>query len=246
MSERAGTARLWPGRRVPPADEPGGSPGAPQALDQLLSDVRDEERNNLGRWLHDDLGQLLVGAQLRLARLERGVAGDASVQPSLRQISDLVDEALVKSRSLIQELMAPLGSDPSVDVELELEELTARMAGMYGIACRFDSDSEPKPTSREVATALVRATQELLCNVVKHSEATTATVQVVRDGDSVRVTVSDDGIGFQRRRPQRACFGLAIVHERLDEVGGDVAKYPGRRSGARIVLTAPLSEGDPW
>ena len=93
-----------------------------------------------------------------------------------------------------------------------------------------------------------RAVQELLINVVKHSQAGTAKITVKRDEDRVRIAVGDDGVGFDSAGidfgvAERAGFGLFSIRERLNHLGGhlEIDSRPGQ--GVKVTLVAPLQHG---
>jgi signal transduction histidine kinase len=114
-----------------------------------------------------------------------------------------------------------------------------------GIGVEFTDDEQPKPLKQDVAVLCYRVVQELLTNVVKHAHARNVRVSVARDGDQVRLTVADDGIGFT---PEEISpngegargFGLSSVTERLHHLDGDlkVESTPGQ--GTRVTVTVPL------
>ncbi len=205
-----------------------------------LSRVEDLERQRIARDLHDDLGQALVSAQLRLSDLEER-DGDEDKAQALSEVRLLISEAIKSSRTVTFELMAPVM--PELGIEAELQHLASRLNEMHGVPCRLDIDAEPKPLSTEVAVTVLRVVREILLNITKHSRAGKASLSVVRVGDEIRVTVSDDGIGFlpsPRSEPERVGFGLLIIGERLAEIGGtlQIDSEPG--SGTRVIVTAPL------
>ena len=216
-------------------------------------EARDSERSHLARWLHDELAQLLVGVQMQLALLPH--PDDEAHAGSIHQIDELVAQALTLSRLFIAELMGSDASDTRQDVvprnsivpELPLEyslEQELHMMKAHGIATSFQSDGGPQPTNPEVTAALIRATRELLVNVRKHSQAETVTIAVTRHGESIRVTVSDTGIGFDQDALAGSVghrFGLVIVRERLAEVGGAIEIVSARSAGTLVTMEAPLS-----
>ncbi len=211
-----------------------------RAMALELSRAQDEERIRIAHGLHDDLGQALAAVQIRLAEIEASTSEKAR-SALVQATSQLVNDAVDSVRTLTFELMAPVM--PEIGVDGELERLATRLTERYDIPCRFDSDSEPTPLSPEVAITVLRVGRELMHNIAKHSQAEKATVVVARAGDQLRLTVSDDGIGFQAKEPvapERVGFGLLIVQERLAEIGGDFEVGPGPDGGTRIVVTAPL------
>jgi signal transduction histidine kinase len=205
-----------------------------------LSQAEDEERARIAHGLHDDLGQILVAVQMRLAECER-VDTEEAKRTILREVSGLVAQAIESSRSLTFELMAPLMAEAGI--EAELKQFAARAPVRLGIRCNYDSDSNPKPISTEVAAAVLRVVRELLENVRKHARTDSASVSVYRTGNRIHVSVSDDGIGFEPTppsAPERMGFGLLVVRERLAAIGGDIVIDSAPGSGTRALVTAPL------
>jgi len=159
-------------------------------------------------------------------------------------VGELIAQALQATRSLTFELSPPvlyeLGFEPAV------EWLTERMQEEHDLNLTFRDDGKPKPLDHELSVVLFKAVRELLHNVVKHSRARQAEVHISRRGDSIRVRIKDDGVGFEpeqghRRRPD-AGFGLFNIRERIQHFGGHVVvrSKPGR--GTRVTLVAPLRE----
>jgi len=84
--------------------------------------------------------------------------------------------------------------------------------------------------------------RELLMNIVKHAEAQTATVSIWRDDDELRVSVEDDGVGFDTSEMEKRTrgFGLFSMRQRLTEFGGQVEVESKHGYGTRVTLVAPL------
>ncbi|HQA89845.1 MAG TPA: ATP-binding protein, partial [Sedimentisphaerales bacterium] len=131
-------------------------------------------------------------------------------------------------------------------LEAALEELLEdKLRGEHHIQYRFSDDHAPKPLSQDVLVLLFQSVRELLINVIKHAQAHEVTLDIRRQIDCIRVTVADDGTGFDvdevLSSPSRGrSVGLFNIRERLDYIGGtlDINSEPGR--GSRFVLVAPL------
>ncbi len=244
-SSRVASDGTGPTTGAPPCDsthlaELGAYRTALSAMAVKLSRAVDDERTRIARGLHDDLGQTLVAAQLRLAEL-KGAGVDPHVRTAIQQVSDLVGEAVTSSRSLTFELMTPLM--PELGIDHELRHLTSRIAERHNIEGHFETDGLPKPVGREEAEALLRSVRELLINVGKHAQARTAWVSIARRDRYAEARVRDDGIGFDTLRLSGvppSGFGLLIVQERLRELDGQFAITSSHGSGTEIVLSVPL------
>lgn len=209
-----------------------------QSLAAELSLSEERERRRIATDLHDRIGQSLAFARLKLAGLSREHA-------ELKPVQDLVEQAIVDTRSLTFELSPPvlyeLGLVPA------LEWLTRKIHQEHGIETRFHDDGQPKPLHENFRVVLFQAVRELLVNVVKHAQATHAQVLLRRDGDALRIIIEDDGIGFEvsKSRSEAArSFGLFNVRERVEYLGGRVKIRSESRCGTRITLIAPLNVGN--
>jgi len=211
-----------------------------RALVSDLEAAEDRERRQIVRDLHDDLGQTLAAAQVRLASLCSDPREDVSIPA--KAVAALIDQANVSTRSLAAQLapavLYELGLTPA------LEWLGEEVGRTFGLEVTVYDDGRPKPLSQEVRAILFRGVRELVINVAKHARTDSATIELDRKDDQIAVRVSDAGVGYdpvaEAAMPRRG-LGLASVRERLSFIGGnlEVQSIPG--DGTVAVLTAPLS-----
>jgi PAS domain S-box-containing protein len=207
-----------------------------------LSVTEERERRRLATDLHDSIGQTLAMCKLKLSEL-RSQAPSNVLADDCDYISTLLDQAIQGTRSLTFELSPPVLYE--LGLEAALESLVERMQQVNGIPINFSGDGGSKPLSEDTAVLCFRAVQELLVNVVKHARAQKIEVSTGRDRGRIRVTVADDGIGFDTsesvsRKGGKRGFGLFSIKERLQHLGGSlkVDSKPGQ--GTRVTLSAPL------
>ena len=207
-----------------------------------LEAAENRERRQIARDLHDDLGQTLAAARIRLAVLRNDAC--AAVRATANEVDALIDSANRSTRSLATQLA------PAVLYELglcpALEWLGEEIDRIFGLKVMFVDDGCPKPLSQEARSILYRATRELLINVAKHARTDAAVVETLREGERIVVSVSDAGIGFDPARvsaaPQRGHgLGLVSVRERLSFIGGTAAVRSVPGDGTVAVLSAPLA-----
>ncbi|MBM3135705.1 MAG: GAF domain-containing sensor histidine kinase [Chloroflexi bacterium] len=203
-----------------------------------------EERDRLARELHDYLAQALS-----YLNLEASVTDDllskgqiAQAQASLREMKKIAQETYTDVREAIFSLRAAVsGLLPT------LRDYLDEYRTHYGVDARLVVDSEDAAQfSPDVDIQLLRIIQEALTNVRKHAQASHVWVRFAQDGDWARITVKDDGRGFdpaQLTGEGRPYFGLQIMRERAEGVGGslELTSRPGQ--GTRVVLRVPLTPG---
>jgi PAS domain S-box-containing protein len=210
--------------------------------DRILA-AQEEERRRIASGLHDSVCQTLVGAGLELAALQMGVA-DEALRSSLGDLTRLVNHAADEVRSLTFEISPPLLYD--VGLAAALEWFAARLEAQHDLT--FELDTGPEELVLDVADRvfLFHGARELMLNVVEHARARVATVKLRSSEQQVRLTVSDDGIGFDPAMvgpdmASRDNFGLFNVRERLRSRGGRLLIESALGKGSRVVLMLPLT-----
>jgi signal transduction histidine kinase len=215
-----------------------------RALTVELTMAEERERHLIAQDLHDDLGQVLAMAKLKLTALETADASgwpdDLKVQ--IKDIEGMIDRANTSVRSLSLQLSPPvlhqLGLIPA------LEWLSEEMQRAYGLRVRVVDDGKPKPLAEALRNTVFRAVRELLINVWKHADVDAAKVSVSIDGGRLLVVVSDNGAGFDLAKPMTQSatggYGLFSVRERVGFMGGEmhIDSKPGK--GTRVALSLPL------
>lgn len=214
-----------------------------------LSLAEERERRALARDLHDDLGQLLAVAKIKIAALAKHETV-ATQQHRVDEVKQILDKAHSAVQSLTFQLSPPvlyeLGLIPA------LEWLSEEMQRLYGLEVIMNDDGKPKPLEIFVRIILFRAVRELLINVAKHANVTRARVDTKRMDGKLQIKVSDEGIGFHPHRTSlgniksknkgnNGGFGLLNVRERLSYIGGGIQTESVPGDGTIITLTAPIS-----
>jgi two-component system, chemotaxis family, CheB/CheR fusion protein len=198
------------------------------------------ERERIAADLHDNLGQLLAFAQMKLAGISAAVdAPEAVVEPA-QEVREYLDEAVSYTRALMSSLTPPgLGRGGLV---VALKWLACDMA-KHGVKVSFVNDRAKKVVTPDVQAVVFQAVRELLCNVKKHSRVAKAAVRVMQQNGALRVEVIDEGVGFGRSKQvedERGGFGLFHVQERLKLFGGSLEIDRKRKRGTKVIVTAPL------
>jgi signal transduction histidine kinase len=199
-----------------------------------------QERAHLARELHDSVTQALFSMGLTLRTLEILLATNPEAAgEKLAELRELQKDALAEMRTLIFELRpSSLESDGLVQALRTHATAVQRRTGLTIVV-----DAEPidrLPLSAE--EALYRIGQEALHNIVKHANASNATLRIVHDGGRVRLSVSDDGVGFEPDKVPRLHFGLIGMRQRVDLVGGDLRVQSRSGDGTLIEASVPAGE----
>jgi PAS domain S-box-containing protein len=210
------------------------------ASELLLAEER--ERRSIAADLHDGPCQTLAAARIKIGMLNK-VVPPGQPGAALGEVRDLIDQSIRDTRSLTFEISPPVLYE--IGLEAAFDWLVDQFGQRYGIRTEFVSDGLARPFDEDVRILLFRAVRELLINVAKHARARRATVSLEDVDGGVRITVRDDGVGFdaaELRRPARgaAGFGLFNIRERLEHLGGEVVVQSSPGQGTRVMLSAPM------
>jgi signal transduction histidine kinase len=188
------------------------------------------ERERVARDLHDGLAQELA---FIVTQTRRVAATDESGDEALAAITGAAQRALDESRTLIGGLRA--GEDRPVDIAVAeaAEELAHRTGASVRVAAA-DGVVLP-PATRD---ALVRIVREGVTNAVRHAQASDITVELTGD-PGIRLSIVDNGVGFDPATAARGGFGLTSMRERARAAGGDLKCLSSPGAGTQIEVVFP-------
>jgi PAS domain S-box-containing protein len=213
-------------------------------LKRLIS-IHEEERARISRELHDGAGQALTALLVGLRRVEDARSLTAARMAVARQrelVAQTIDELGRLARGLRPAVLDDLG------LLAALRRYTADQAWLFGIDVVLEADGlGRKRLPRELETMLYRVVQEALANAARHARARRVRVALDRDREMVRLSVSDDGCGFEVERVLEAGahLGLHSIRERAALAGGraEIRSRPGHGTMVSVVVPVPRGAG---
>lgn len=211
-----------------------------RALAARLAEVEEMERQHLARELHDEVGQGLTALGLNLTLLKAHMPQEATA-PLLNRLADavtLVEKTGETIRNIMAELRPPVLDDYGLLSALRWygDEFSQRT----GIRVDILGEEAVPRLATPVELALFRIAQEALTNVAKHASASQVELAEEVDNRTVRLVISDNGVGFDRAKlgqPEgRYRWGLMNMSERAVAVGGrcHIESRPGH--GTKVVV----------
>lgn len=202
------------------------------------------ERERIARELHDSLAQALssLHAMATLARIRAEKAGAEEVNQVLQEMEEVSGSAYEEIRQSIFGLRTAATDGPGLIPTLAeyLQEFGTRR-GLQARLLVEDGITPRVPAEAEIQ--LVRIIGEALYNVWRHARARQVEVHVGVEGTMTRVTVEDDGVGFnpaQGPPSGRHHYGLAIMSERAESAGGSLEILSAPGQGTKVVVRLPL------
>jgi signal transduction histidine kinase len=189
--------------------------------------TQDEERRQIGRDLHDSLGQYLSVLKMRLDALRTAaVRSNSPNADELEQCSQLMNEAVQEVRTISYLLYPPMLEE--MGLKTAVPWYLDGFAQRSGIKTDFEVSSSFGRLDRDTELALFRVLQESLTNIHRHSGATQAKIKLGVENDTFFVEVSDNGHGIPVQKFEEAGqdwmgsrgVGLRGMTERLHQIGG--------------------------
>nr|WP_288358742.1 sensor histidine kinase [uncultured Pseudomonas sp.] len=212
-------------------------------LSAHLESVREEEKARIAREVHDELGQVLTVLKLETSMCELGFA---DLDPGLRERLDNMKKLIANLFQLVRDVATAL-RPPILDAGIAsaIEWQARRFEARTQIPCLVEVPEHVPPLSDAKATGLFRILQESLTNVMRHAQAHTVTVRLELQGDSLCLSISDDGRGFDPAIVRADSFGLVGMRERVLMLGGQLNLDSRPGEGTLLRVRVPLSECDP-
>ena len=200
------------------------------------------ERSHLAQEIHDSSMQLLASLALwseeGQAALDEGDVEGA--RRALAKVADVAHQLSAEFRGEVLELREQPKDGDFIGL---LRDTLDGFKCQWGVETDFDvSCAQPLALGPQAESQLLRIVQESLANVRQHAHASRIAVTLERENGCVRLTIQDDGQGFDPREIPSGRFGLRIMRERARSIRGDVcvSSLPGE--GTLVEISAPLEE----
>lgn len=201
------------------------------------------ERLEMSRELHDSLAKTVHGTEMiAAATLQTLRAENSAALPQMEAIRDACRQSSREAREVLTGLRTLSQQDFRETLVLAVEQFRADNAILVETAIPL----KLPPINPDAQWAVVKVLQELLENVRRHSHATEVRVEVVKNQDSLFLTIIDNGIGLPTDKlanlALRGHFGLVGMQERVRALGGSVNIMSHSGGGTKITLAIPLDE----
>ncbi len=190
---------------------------------RLLS-VQDDERRRLARELHDETAQNLALLDINLAMIEKELAeGSNNVEATISQSRTLIERSLREVRTISYLLHPPMLDEAGLSTALSW--LIRGFSDRSRIHVTLDCPERNERFSGDIEIAVYRIVQEALTNIHRHSGSKTAQVRLQRKGDSIILTIEDQGCGIPD----------AVIGKPAGDVGSLGVGIPGRRERLHLL-----------
>jgi len=213
-----------------------------KALTAKLEDVREEERTHISRELHDELGQVLTGLKIDLTWLAKRLPEEP--RPLLEKANAMrgqIDSIIEYIRRIATQLRPKLLDDFGF-VEA-IEWLISDFRERTAIRCRFRSNMQHMSIDPKASTIIFRLIQETLTNIMRHSGASSVSIDMKKTAARLVIQVKDNGVGINENDMKATrSLGILGMRERVSILNGTLKIEGAPGKGTRIKISIPVSE----
>jgi len=208
-----------------------------------LANVQEQERRRMAREIHDELGQALTALRMELEHLRRGAGPGTPLAEGFGRAAGLLD-SVHDSLDRVLTALRPKVLDTR-GLVAALESLAGTLQRVHRLECHLELGIDEERLDPEQTIALYRIAQEALTNAARHSRATRVEVRLEETAAGMRLTVQDDGQGFDPTAVAGgARLGLLGIRERSRLLGGHCTVHSRPGAGTRIQVEFPCGPHD--
>jgi len=191
-------------------------------------EIREETLRNISWELHDNIGQLLTLAKIQLGQVDDS---DHRISEAEQTLTQCLEELRSLSKLINPDTFSTLSLMEALKLEME------RFNRMQYLETQLILSKETFELDTKVETIIFRILQEFFTNTIKHSKASKLTVAVQYEADSLYISASDNGVGFDTTTKDYEGIGLSNIKNRAALIGAQVSLTSKKDEGTQIELT---------
>jgi two-component system, LuxR family, sensor kinase FixL len=210
-------------------------------LEARIMEIGEQERQRLGRDLHDGLGQHLSGVELLCCSLARSLRKRRCPEADGAQLLvEQIREAVAQTRALARGL-TPVMDGPN-GLMFALENFSASTSSLFHVRCGFRCEEPVLVPNHATSVHLFRIAQESVANAIRHGNAGQIELSLTRKRGKLVLQIVDDGRGLPSKRQQTTGMGLRIMRYRASVLEGSVDWHAAKPRGVVVTCRVPWSK----
>ncbi len=204
-----------------------------------LSSAEERERRRIATALHENIGQILALIKIDLGALVVSIDSPKTCS-EIHEIRELTDQVIQFVRTMTVDLSPPMLYE--LGFNAAIARLMEQFKGRYDVDFHLETSGTERNLDDGMRIFLFNIARELVVNVVKHARASKAMVKIEHSSDHIKITVEDDGIGYDPsdiRSDRNEGFGLLNLCERINSFGGRIEITAHINSGTTVTAIVP-------
>lgn len=206
-----------------------------------LFDGQESERQRVSRELHDSLGQLLIGLKLKYESCLNQAQFSTDSKICFVDLSLLFDKTIDETRRISNNLMPAALSE--FGLLSAIRNLCNEISDATDLKIQFQTNGSDKTVNLRIKIYIYRIIQEAISNIIKHSQAENAEINIIFDIHQIFIDINDDGIGFDYFNIRKEnSNGLNNIKDRTYLLSGNLIVKSKESKGTQISITIPLKD----
>lgn len=203
-----------------------------------IQEAREEERKNIAREIHDQLGQILTALKIDLSWMRQNCEGKEEVDAKAKSMISLVNQTILTVKKIVTELRPSVLDHLGIAAAIEWQ--AGEVQKLTGIRCRVELRPEKIILETGTATNLFRIFQEIMTNVIRHADATEVSILLENTNDGLLLRVADNGKGIAEKSiSDPTSYGILGMRERVFFMGGTLGFSPALPHGTIVQIFVP-------
>ena len=203
-------------------------------INRLMIKIQENERNELGRELHDNINQILAAVKLQL---EFGLDHYEEEKCTIERCKTNIEEVIREIRNLSHRLVLPRFAETSL--QAELEKTIDNICQQQQVQLDITGLNETLLPDN-IKETIYRIAQEQVTNIIRHARAGKAVIKLYNDAQTVHLCIHDDGVGFTRTQTRNG-VGITNILNRVESYNGTAQLISSPGKGCRLEVSIPLS-----
>lgn len=205
------------------------------------TEAAETERKIIASNIHDDVGMMLNVLKLNITKMERNIGDDALVKNVLNDSKGIVQETIITIRSISQDLMPP--TLIKVGFVEGVEEMCMQINGAGSLNITVKSNQKEVAIGKKSELQIYRIIKELFNNIIKHTQATEASIDIDQNEHSLIIQIVHNGIGIDTQTAKQLSLttkgiGLKSIFSRVQVTNSTIKYFTGSES--KIIIQTPL------
>jgi two-component system sensor histidine kinase UhpB len=214
-----------------------------RSLASELNLSEERTRKTIAQTLHDEVGQMLALARMKLSSAT-SLPKEKAVEKIVEEVLDMLGSIIRQTRSLMVEISPPVLHD--LGLAAAIDWMAERTSSVSGIGIETEITGDFSRLEQDLKFMLYQIVRELLVNVVKHSGSHRVLVSLERDEHDIGIKVMDDGKGFDPREAGSPAadsgLGLFSIRERLKSYKGNLQIESREGKGTTVSIRLPVGK----
>lgn len=203
-----------------------------------IVETQEQERKRIAKDLHDGIGQMLSGVKLALATIEQSDELRKKNKQKIGELKNIVDEACSEVRTISHQMMPRVLQEDGLIAAIS--EMLEKVFRHTNVEYLFEHHNITQRFQENIEIGLYRICQELINNIIKHSDATKVTVQLIKTKKLLILIVEDNGKGMEPAGLDRQGIGLMNITSRVETIQGEFNLEPSPESGTLATIRIPI------